>query len=705
MKKILLSVAIAFGAFSATYAQEPYPCHTDEKTKEFVDALSPEERAQYLAEKEANELFIQEYIANNPISTSNTVEKSDVILYTIPVVFHIIHQGGPENISDEQVLNALQHMNDDYQKLNASASQVVPEFQSRVADIQVEFKLAKKDGSGNCTNGITRTFSSATSGGDGSDRVSAVQAEHGNWPGNKYINIFVAQDIGGAAGYTMYPNNWLGASMSNGIHVLHNYVGSIGTSGSNGAHTLTHEVGHWLNLPHLWGDSNDPGIESNCNIDDGVADTPLTKGWTTCNLSGTTCDGNLDNVENFMEYSYCSKMFTEGQKARMHAALNSSTGGRNNIHTAANLAATGVSLPEVLCTADFDADYKVVCQGQTVTFDDLSYNAVTSRQWSFPGGSPATSTAENPAITYNTPGTYEVQLTVSDGSSTESKTKTAFITVLNDAASLPFTESFEGTNNIDYSFWLVENQGNNAAFDITTSVGHTGNHSAKLGNFGQAAGNKDAIISQPIDLSSISSQVTLSFRYAYRKRSASNEEWLRVFITNSCGESWVQRKTLKGSNLGNIVASGDWAPSSPADWVTVHMANVTSSYWVDDFRVKFEFESDGGNNFFIDDINIYSGSSSNEPSLNLEDHELLKAFNVYPNPADNIANVSFTLEKDQNVNVSLVNMMGQNIQSHTVQANNGQNLVMLDIDTIDAGVYFINVNVGGMKQTKRLVIQ
>src|SRR5690554_3286257 len=182
MKKILLSVAIAFGAFSATYAQEPYPCHTDEKTKEFVDALSPEERAQYLAEKEANELFIQEYIANNPISTSNTVEKSNVILYTIPVVFHIIHQGGPENISDEQVLNALQHMNDDYQKLNASAFQVVPHFQSRVADIQVEFKLAKKDGSGNCTNGITRTFSSATSGGDGSDRVSAVQAEHGNWP-------------------------------------------------------------------------------------------------------------------------------------------------------------------------------------------------------------------------------------------------------------------------------------------------------------------------------------------------------------------------------------------------------------------------------------------------------------------------------------------------------------------------------------------
>src|SRR5690554_1221473 len=704
MKKILLSVAIAFGAFSATYAQEPYPCHTDEKTKEFVDALSPEERAQYLAEKEANELFIQEYIANNPISTSNTVEKSNVILYTIPVVFHIIHQGGPENISDEQVLNALQHMNDDYQKLNASAFQVVPEFQSRVADIQVEFKLAKKDGSGNCTNGITRTFSSATSGGDGSDRVSAVQAEHGNWPGNKYINIFVAQDIGGAAGYTMYPNNWMGASMSNGIHVLHTYVGSIGTSGSNGAHTLTHEVGHWLNLPHLWGDSNNPGIESNCNIDDGVADTPQTRGWTSCTLSGTTCDGNLDNVENFMEYSYCSKMFTNGQKTRMHAALNSSVGGRNNIHSAGNLTATGVNLPDVLCAANFDSDYKVVCLGQPVTFDDISYSGVTTRQWEFQGGFPATSTIESPSVTYNSPGTYQVKLTVSDGVSSISETKTAFITVLDQGVTLPFIEGFEGFTSLSNSTWRVENPGNNAKFEVVTNVGYTGSNSVKLSNFGQTSGNTDAFVSSPIDLSSITSQVTLSFRYAYRKRSAGNNEALKVLITSTCGERWAQRKTLTGSAFGNATARRSWTPSSANDWVTVHMPNVTSTFWVDNFMVKFEFDSDNGNNLYIDDINIYSGPEIDIP-LGINDNEIINYFNVYPNPADHIANVSFTVQGNQQANVTLVNMMGQNIQSNVIQASEGENLVMLNTENVEAGVYFVKVNIGGVQQTKRLIIQ
>src|SRR5690554_1389451 len=477
MKKILLTCALAFATVFTSFSQEVYPCHTDEKQQELLQSLSPNERAQFLTDAENYEQEILSYIEAHK---NDAQLKNGSILYTIPVVFHIIHEGGPENISVEQVENAVMHMNLDYQKLTANWNQVQPEFLDLVADIQVEFKLAKLDPNGNCTNGITRTYNpAATNGGNGTQQVNAVKAVHGNWPGDKYINIFVAKYIGGAAGYTMYPSTWMGNAMNNGIWVLDNYCGGIGTASSNAIHTLSHEVGHWLNLPHLWGDSNEPGVESNCNIDDGVADTPLTKGWTSCNLRGVSCDGTLDNVENFMEYSYCSKMFTEGQKARMHAALNSSIGGRNNIHTEANLAATGVSLPEVLCTADFDADYKVVCQGQTVTFDDLSYNAVTSRQWSFPGGSPATSTAENPAITYNTPGTYEVQLTVSDGSSTESKTKTAFITVLNDAASLPFTESFEGANNIDYSFWLVENQGNNAAFDITTSVGHTGNHSAK----------------------------------------------------------------------------------------------------------------------------------------------------------------------------------------------------------------------------------
>jgi len=701
MKKLLLSVAFAFVGLSAAFAQEPYPCHTDEVTQEYEESLSSEERVQLQKKKAAYELEIQNYIANNPQITSGYTEKSGTISYIIPVVFHIIHEGGPENISDAQIKNALKHLNDDYQNLNTHSNPIVTEFANLVADIQVEFRLAKKDDSGNCTNGITRTFSSASDGGSESQRINAVKAEHGDWPGTKYLNFFIAKDIGGAAGYTRYPVNG-GSTMSNGIHVLHNYVGSIGTAGSSGTHTLAHEVGHWLNLPHLWGNSNEPGLESNCQLDDGIADTPITKGWKTCDLQGESC-GSLDNVQNFMEYSYCTEMFTHGQKARMHAALNSGIGGRKNIHKASNLAHTGASFTGSVCDVDFDANVKVVCQGETVTFEDLTYNEITSRQWSFEGGSPATATSESPVVSYDTPGVYEVKLVVSDGTNSLEERKSTFITVLNDGATIPLMEGFEGSDNIDYSFWRTENPDGNNKFDISSDAAYTGNHTLKLENFGQAAGSIDAIVSQPVDLSNATEDVTISFRHAYRRTDPSNREYLKVLISNSCGEDWNQRRTLSSSLLGTDIATSSWAPASQNDWVTTHVL-LPNSYLVDNFMVKFEFESDGGNNIYIDDINIYSGPS--EPILGLEENNgFIQSFNVYPNPANDVANVSFTTETNQTVNVSLVNMMGQNIQHTTIHAKTGENLVMLNTNNIEAGVYFVNIDAGGIQQTKRLIIQ
>lgn len=702
MKKIILSIAIAIGSLFSLQAQDAYPCHTDEKTAEFVSSLSPQEKAQYEQDRAQYEQEIQNYINAHPELMTNSGARA--IQYTIPVVFHIIHAGGPENISNEQVEDCIRIMNEDYQKLNADANNVQSEFLPIVADAEIEFKLAKRDPQGNCTNGITRTYSNVTFDGDGGDRVSVVANEHGNWPGDEYLNVFVAAEIGGAAGYTYTPSNWIGAGMSNGIHVLHNYVGSIGTSSFGTSRTMTHEAGHWLNLSHLWGGSNNPGVSSNCQDDDGVNDTPNTIGWQSCNLSGTTCDGQKDNVENFLEYSYCSKMFTMGQKARMHAALESSTAGRNNIHTAANLTATGVNEPDIMCKADFDASQRTICPGQTIDFEDFSYHGPTNWTWSFPGGSPSSSTDQNPSVTYNTPGTYEVTLTADDGNNSDTETKTGYITVLDQSVSLPFVEGFESYSNLSTSPWIVKNEDSNAQFELENGVGHTGSKSVKLANFGQPSGSIDELISSPIDLSSITDEVTLSFRYAYRKRSSSNEEWLRVFITNDCGSIWAQRKTLKGDNLNDQTASSSWEPTSQDDWITVHMSNVTSSYWVDNFRVKFQFEADNGNNFFLDDINIYQGDETNDP-LSVEENSLINDFTVFPNPANNEANIKFSVENNQTASVELVNMVGQTVKSTVVQAQTGQNLVVMPTTELEAGVYMVRVTVNGSQQVQRLVIQ
>lgn len=703
MKKSLLAIALLVVSFS--YAQqnnssEVTPCHQVEETEKILNAMTEEEKAAYEQSEAELSAFTENFINNHPELLTNSNQRA--ISYTIPVVFHIIHAGGPENISNEQVEDCIRIMNDDFQKLNGDANNVKQEFEDRVADSEIELVLARRDPNGNCTNGITRTFSQETFNGD-ANRVAIVANEHGNWPGDKYLNVFVAADIGGAAGYTYRPNNtWPGSGMNNGIHMLQNYVGSIGTGSNYTSRTMTHEVGHWVNLPHTWGGTNTPGLTTNCDGDDGVADTPNTIGWQSCTLNGESC-GSLDNVENYMEYSYCSKMFTNGQKARMHAALTSTTGGRNNISSTGNLTQTGVGEADILCKAEFEADVTTICQGQTVNFSDYSYHSPSGWTWSFPGGTPATSTEQNPSITYTTAGVYEVILEATDGSTSDSQTKTKYITVLDAPSSLPLIEGFEAYANLLESPWYIDNPANNAKFELVTDVAHTGDHAIKLANFGQTAGNIDEISSSPIDLSTITDDMTLSFRYAYRKRDADDEEWLRVFLSNDCGQgAWSVRKNIRGDQLSDQVETNAWEPQSMDDWTTVHMTNVTSQFWVDLFRVKFQFESDGGNNFFLDNINIYSGPPSD---LSVNNEHVFENFNIYPNPATKEATVSFSLEGAQHTTVSLLNMLGQPVEKFEIQGNTGNNQVLIGTESYDAGVYIVKVQTPGKEQTKRLIIK
>jgi PKD repeat protein len=706
MKKSLLYIttftlmvgSLAFGQHHHYHddSEEISACSQHSETEKFLATLTPQEREDWYAAREELEAFTQQFVQDNPNGIASNGSRS--IDYTIPIVFHILHAGGPENISNEQIEDAVATMNEDFQLLNADAANVNPAFAGIVADVNIEFKLAKRDPQGNCTNGITRTFTQETFNGN-ADRVDIVASEHGNWPGNRYLNVFVAADIGGAAGYTTYPG-WAG--MANGIHILHNYTGGIGTASPFTSRTMTHEAGHWLNLPHLWGNSNNPNIASNCNIDDGVADTPLTIGWTSCNTNGETCN-SLDNVENFLEYSYCSKMFTEGQKTRMHAACQSSVGGRSTVVSASNLAFTGVNEPDIICQADFSASEQVICPGQSIDFTDFSFHDPSGWTWTFQGGSPATSSQQNPTVTYNTPGTYTVTLEVTDGSNSVTETRTSYITVLPNGASLPFMEGFESYNTLTNSPWSVNNLGSNAEYELENSVSHTGDKCVKLGNFGQSPGNIDELISPPIDLSSITDEMTMSFRYAYRKRSSSNEEWLRIFVSNDCGKNYALRRNIRGDQLSELTETSTWEPQSQSDWTTVHVTNITSQFWVDNFRVNFQFEADGGNNFFLDDINIYSGPPS-ELSVSNE-MAALTALNIFPNPADGEVNVKYNVTNNETTEIEIVDLLGKRVSYNAIQSQMGENLVLISTSDLEAGVYMVRVKTNGVEQTKRLVIK
>jgi len=649
------------------------------------------------------------------------------VVYKIPIVFHILHNSGIENISDEQIYDALAILNRDFRKLNADTATVHADFQGMPSDAEIEFVLATKAPNGNCFKGITRTMSPKSyEGDDGSVQITAIvngnDVYNGTWAGNRYLNVYVCGEIGGAAGYTTNPASWSASSMSNGIWMLHNYTGSIGTSSLNASRALTHEVGHWLNLSHTWGPNNNPGNASSCSSDDQVADTPTCIGVTSCNLNANTCDQDnaywgfniRDNVENYMDYSYCSKMYTQGQVDRMRAALQLSSTGRSNLWTASNLNATGATGTVFLCKADFSADKNTVCAGEQIQLFDDSYNQVSgwtweitpATGWTYTAGTSATS--QNPKIIFSQSGLYTVKLTSTDGTTTVSDTKNNFLRILPESGTVPYWEGFEGYTSLDnLQNWVVFNPNNNNAFTIENTTAHSGSQCVRLTNFGQAASNIDELTSAPIDLSVIPStgSVTLSFRYSYRKRVSTDYEYLKVFISGDCGSTWAQRKTMGGNQLSNLVSSTAWKPTQQSDWTTVHMINVTNTYFTENFRMRFRFEGEGGNNIYLDDINLYPGGPSDNLVLSVADLNEFNSLELFPNPTDGELNLKFSLSKQENVNILITDVSGKVSQSHLVKANEGSNMVLFDTNTLSAGMYFITIATGNSTKTMQFVVK
>ncbi len=230
---------------------------------------------------------------------------------TIPVVFHIVYRTNAENISTAQIMSQLEVLNDDFRRLNTDADNTW----SQAADTEIQFCLATVDPNGNPTTGITRTSTSVN--GFGTNDAVKFNSQGGKdaWPADKYMNFWVCNIGGGILGYAQFPG---GNPATDGIVCGSTYTGSTGTATApfNLGRTATHEVGHYLNLRHIWGDGN-------CNADDFVADTPTSDASNGgCAVGHVSCS-SVDMVQNYMDYSddACMNLFTQGQKTRMQAVF------------------------------------------------------------------------------------------------------------------------------------------------------------------------------------------------------------------------------------------------------------------------------------------------------------------------------------------------------------------------------------------------
>lgn len=628
--------------------------------------------------------------------------------YIIPVVFHVVHDYGVENISDAQIMDAVKILNDDFRKRNADTSSIVAPFQLLAADCDIEFRLAQLDPEGNCTNGIDRIPSMETYVGDNECKLN-------QWPRNQYLNIWVVRSIlSGAAGYAYYPSSVNGANdaWKDGIVILQSYVGSIGTGNLSTARALTHEVGHYLSLPHVWGSTNNPGVA--CG-DDGILDTPETKGWTTCNLiSNDVCNAGInENVQNYMEYAYCQRMYTYDQANAMQYALNSSVSGRNNLWTPANLAATGCLNVQPVCAphADFDATRRMVCQGGSTTLFDNSWSSAgTSWSWLITGPDTFTSVLQNPAITPLTvPGWYNVQFVATNaaGSDTIYKPNYFLVSSGNAVFNEMYSEGFENPN-YEYFGYVINNRANNGnIFHRTPGTSLTGSACLMLNNYGTTTkGDIDEFITPGYHLDYLTG-IQLQFSYAHAAASNDsddNTQALKIYTSIDCGQSWTLRWTRYGQALCNAgYQPGYFIPNGPADWQTVTV-NLPVSCAQPNVRFKFEYqatEDDKGNNFYIDDINILG------TNVGIAETQTDNLFSIYPNPGDGNSTIAYTLTEPAVVHTEIYDLSGRLVRSvYSGEQQAGAYMLPLgtDAEPLAEGTYIVRMLVGENVSSQKFVV-
>jgi Pregnancy-associated plasma protein-A/Secretion system C-terminal sorting domain len=329
--------------------------------------------------------YLQERIKENPmlIESIENVENHTKLynsrpdlqtrgIVTIPVVIHVVHRTSnpEENITDAQVLSQLAVLNKDYRRLNPDRLKTPSVFKPFAADCGIEFQLAKRDPKGNSTNGIMRYSSNRTSPWGKDDDVK-MPSKGGIEPWNvtKYLNIWVCSIGNGVLGYATMP----GASspLLDGVVIDHRYFGTTGTviSPFDLGRTTTHEVGHWLNLMHLWGDAD-------CG-DDRVGDTPTQFGpnYTCPTLPHFSCGNTTtgDMFMNFMDYTddACMNMFSQGQKTRIEALF--STGGLR-----ASLLSSDGLLPVNPCVAATNVSIKNITSNAAL----IAWSGDTSNRFS-----------------------------------------------------------------------------------------------------------------------------------------------------------------------------------------------------------------------------------------------------------------------------------------------------------------------------------
>jgi hypothetical protein len=637
--------------------------------------------------------------------TSNSLAKKNTII--IPVVVHnITHSGGMGYVSKATIDAQIERLNIDFNRLNSDTSNTRALFKPHASSIDIEFRLAHLDPNGECTEGIVRKESPLSF--NGGDAVKAVSY----WDSKKYFNIWVVDAINQnpdgsyVAGYAQFPGD--------GINNTYGVV-CVNQNFSGYDRTLTHEIGHCFNLLHTFNYGYCGGSGDNCSDTPPVIESffDCDPNRNTCSNDGTYYGGDVvDQFENYMSYASCQNMFTIQQVSRMMTVLNntSTNYGLQQLWDTGNLATTGVSdpyNPNPICIPldpDFTYTKQYLCEGDQVSFADLgTYNATpTAWDWTFTGGTPSTSTQASPTITYNSQGVYDVSYSpgTTAGWATP-KVKSNLITVSSLTADylIPFVEGFENTTTLANE-WAIKTQ-SGQGWQSTTSASYTGARSLMVNNYLNSPGDITEVISPSYDLTTMASP-KITYDWAFAKKVTGGNDQFIIYYSTDCGGSWTIKAVKAGTSMTTSSATNSsFVPSSIADWNSA-VVDLSSLANETNVKFKFYFKNNGGNNFYLDNLNING-------LVGVKETKQVNNLKVYPNPMNESASISFNLQNNvSSLTILVRDVLGKEVTRIVNNSKFSAGKYTLSIDKeklLSSGLYFIEFNADNNVQIEKLIVK
>jgi len=615
-------------------------------TTEYQTMLEQEDPG-IINRQEEIEQFTRDFLINNP--------QGERALVTIPVVVHVVYNTTAENISDAQIQSQITVLNQDFRKLNADVANTPGAFAGLASDSNIEFCLATVDPNGNPTNGVLRVPTTATSFGTNNTVKSSTSGGSNAWNAGKYLNMWVCDISGGTLGYAQFPG---GSASTDGVVCDYQYFGTIGTATApfNKGRTATHEVGHWLNLRHIWGDDG-----TGCTGSDQVTDTPNSAGpnYGCPAFPTVTCSNgpNGDMFMNYMDYTddACMFMFSSGQVSRMQALF--ATGGAR----ASLLTSNGCSTPTpVLCGAITGLSAGSITQtGATISWAGvtgatgyvLQYRPSTSTVWTTVNV--ATTSFAITGLTAGTAYNVQVQSVCTAGSGSFSAinfTTTSAITAC--------TDNYESNNTSSAAKTISVNTNITARIGTSTDVDWF-----RFSNTSSARNIR-------IDLSGLPAD------YDVRLYNPSGTQVAISQNSSTTAEAIVYNTTTTGT--WRIQVYGYQGAFNSTLCYTLRASISASS-----FREGEETPV----------VELNSTSSTSDVVI----------ANVFPNPTNGKLNVILEASDSQNAQLRICDITGRTALQQNVVCTSGSNTIILDMESLPNGYYLLVIDNGNASSTMRVV--